>query len=220
MTSPIRVLIADDHAVVRLGLRALLSAAPDIELVGEATDGESALRLCTEVRPQVAVLDLSMPGVDGLEATRRLVRRPEPPKVLILTMHDEEDYLIPALEAGASGYIVKEAASVDLLAAIRAVAGGQTWVRPSAAHVLARGWVRRNAQGELRQAYESLSDREREVFRLTALGHSANRIGEILHVSPKTVETYRRRVSDKIGISDRSDYVKLALELGVLSAEP
>jgi DNA-binding NarL/FixJ family response regulator len=213
----IRVVIADDHAVVRLGLKALLSSAPDIELVGEARDGEELLRLCTEVRPHVVVVDVSMPTVDGLEATRRLVRRPDPPKVLTLTMYEEEEYLIKALEAGASGYVVKEAAGAELLDAIRTVARGQTWVRPSAAHVLARGWVRRSAQGELRAAYDSLSDREREVFRLTAAGHTAAKIGEQLHLSPKTVDTYRRRVNDKLGISERADYVRIALELGVLT---
>jgi DNA-binding NarL/FixJ family response regulator len=216
----IRVIIADDHAVVRLGLRALVGSAPDIELVGEAEDGEQALRLCTSMRPDVVVMDLSMSGMDGLEATRRLIRRPDPPKVLALTMHEEEDYLIPALEAGASGYIVKAAAGSELLEAVRAVARGRTWVRPTAAHVLARGWVKRSAQGDLRTAYDSLSDREREVFRLTAQGHAASRIGEVLHLSPKTVDTYRRRVNDKLRISDRSDYIRIALELGVLAPDP
>jgi DNA-binding NarL/FixJ family response regulator len=216
----IRVVIADDHAVVRLGLRALLAAAPDIDLVGEATDGREALRVCADLRPDVVVMDLTMEGMDGLEATRQLVRRPAPPRVLALTMHEEADYLIPALEAGASGYIVKAAASQELLDAIRAVASGRTWVRPSAAPVLAQGWKRRSAQGELRELYESLSEREREVFRLTAQGHAATRIGDLLHVSPKTVETYRRRVNEKLGISDRSEYVKLALELGVLTSAP
>lgn len=216
----IRVVIADDHDVVRLGLRALLGAAADIELVGEARDGDEVLALCATARPDVVVMDLSMGRTDGLAATRQLVRRPDPPKVLALTMHEEEDYLIPALEAGASGYIVKAAASAELLEAIRAVAAGRTWVRPSAAGVLARGWVRRSAQSELRAAYESLSDREREVFLLTAQGHSATRIGEALHLSPKTVDTYRRRVNDKLQIAERSEYVRLALELGVLTAEP
>jgi len=216
----IRVVIADDHDVVRVGLRALLDGSDGIELVGEAADGEQALRLCTDLRPDVVVMDLSMRGTDGLDAIRKLARRTDPPKVLALTMHDEEDYLIPALEAGANGYIVKAAASSDLLEAIRAVARGQTWVRPSAAHVLARGWAKRSAQGELRSLYDSLSDRERDVFLLTAQGHPASRIGQMLHVSPKTVDTYRRRVNDKLQIDERSDYVRLALELGVLAQNP
>ncbi len=213
----IRVVIADDHAVVRLGLKALLASASDIELVGEARDGEELLQLCTAARPDVVVVDVSMPSMDGLEATRRLVRRPDPPKVLTLTMYDEEEYLIKALEAGASGYVVKEAAGSELLDAIRTVAQGKTWVRPSAAHVLARGWVKRSAQGELRAAYDSLSEREREVFRMTAAGHTAARIGELLHLSPKTVDTYRRRINEKLGIAERADYVRIALELEVLT---
>ena len=216
----IRVVLVDDHAVVRLGLRALLAASSEIEVVGEASDGQEALRLCSDTLPDVVIMDLTMSGMDGLEATRVLLRRPDPPRVLALTMHEEADYLIPALEAGASGYIVKAAASTDLLAAIRAVANGQTWVRPSAAPVLAEGWARRTAQGERRAEFEGLSEREREVFRLTAEGHPARRIGELLYVSPKTVESYRRRVNEKLGISDRSEYVRIALELGILGTKP
>ena len=216
----IRVVIVDDHDVVRLGLRALLATAADVELVGEARAGREALLQCAELAPDVVVMDLSMDDVDGLQVTRQLVRRGNPPKVLALTMHDEEDYLIPALEAGASGYIVKDAASADLLAAIRAVARGETWVRPSAAHVLARGWVRRSAQSELRGQYDSLSERECEVFLHVAKGLSATQIGAELHLSPKTVDTYRRRVNDKLSISQRSDYVRIALELGLLTPDP
>lgn len=216
----IRVLLVDDHAVVRLGLRALLAASSEIEVVGEASDGLEAIRLCTDTKPDVVIMDLTMSGMDGLEATRTLVRRPDPPRILALTMHDESGYLIPALEAGASGYIVKAAASTDLLAAIRAVAEGRTWVRPSAASVLAEGWAKRAAQGELRAVFDALSEREREVFRLTAEGHPARRIGEILYVSPKTVESYRRRVNEKLGTSDRSEYIRIALELGIIGAKP
>jgi DNA-binding NarL/FixJ family response regulator len=218
--SKIRVAIADDHAVVRLGLKALLQSAADIEVAAEASDGEELLRILVGVPIDVVVMDRSMNGMDGLEATRRLLRRQEPPRVLALTMYDEEEYLIRALEAGASGYIVKAAAGAELLDAIRSVAQGNTWVRPSAAAVLARGWKARGEQGEVRVAYDSLSDREREVFRFTAEGHTAQRIGELLHLSPKTVETYRRRVAEKMGITDRSDYVRIAVELGILGGKP
>lgn len=215
----IRVVIADDHAVARLGLRALLGSAVDIEVVGEASDGREALRQCADRKPDVLVIDLSMEGMDGLSAMRELVRRPDPPRILTLTMHEEEDYLIPALEAGANGYIVKSAASTTLLQAVRAVASGETWVRPDAAPILAAGWARRGAQGELRQRYDSLSTREREVFRLVALGHPSSRIGEILHISGKTVDTYRRRINEKLGFSDRPDYVQAALELEIIGGE-
>ncbi len=222
MSTPpsIRVLLVDDHDVVRIGLRALLERAPGIEVVGEASDGEQALARCAELNPDVVVMDLAMGGVDGLSATRQLSRRTQPPRVLALTMHEEEDYLIPALEAGASGYLVKSAASVDLVEAIRAVARGATWVRPSAADVLARGWQRRSARGELRERFDSLSNRERDVFLLTAQGHPASRIGEMLFLSASTVETYRRRVNDKLQIAERADYVRVSLELGVLTREP
>lgn len=219
-TKKLRVVIADDHAVARLGLSALLASADDIELVGEGTDGREALRLCADLSPDVLVIDLSMRGMNGLEAMRELVRRPKPPRVLTLTMHEEEDYLIPALEAGANGYIVKSAASSTLLQAIRAVAAGETWVRPRAASVLAAGFARRSAQGELRTRYATLSEREREVFRLVALGHGSPKIGEILHISGKTVDTYRRRVNDKLEIATRAEYVQAALSLEVLTSQP
>lgn len=216
----IRVVIADDHQLVRLGLRSLLAGASDIELVGEADGGEAALRLCADLTPDVVVLDLSMEGVDGLETMRRLKQRAVVPKILALTMHEEESYLIPALEAGANGYIVKAAASTALLDAIRTVARGDSWVSPTAAPVLAQGWARRAAHQELRSRYDTLSERERQVFLRVARGHSATHIGEQLHVSPKTVDTYRRRVNEKLGTDDRSDYVQIALKLGLLSTDP
>lgn len=216
--SPIRVLLADDHAVVRMGMRSLLDGAPGIEVVGEASDGEAALRQCTDLRPQVVVMDLSMAGTDGLTATRRLLQRPDPPKVLALTMHEEEDYLIPCLEAGMSGYVVKSAASGELIDAIRAVAAGRVWVRPSAAPLLAAGIARRSTSDAAQQRYASLSDREREVFEMLAHGHSATAIAARLHLSPKTVDTYRRRVYEKLGVQSLAETIRLALQLGVLKA--
>lgn len=216
----IRVLIVDDHHLVRLGLKALLGQAEDIELVGEAAGGAEALRLCTDLTPDVVVLDLTMDDIDGLEVMRQLAQRPVTPQILALTMHEEETYLIPALEAGASGYIVKAAASTDLLDAIRTVAKGRSWVSPSAAPVLARGWARRRENQDARARYDTLSERERQVFLRTAQGHSSGSIGEQLHLSPKTVDTYRRRVNEKLGTTDRSDYVRLALQLDLLSSDP
>ncbi len=216
----IRVVIADDHEVYRMGLRALLAGAADVELLGEANSGEAVLQLCARLSPDVVLMDLSMGGMDGLEATRQLLQRPDPPKVLVLTMHEEEDYLIPALEAGVSGYVVKVSASSTLLSAVRAVASGTTWVSPSAAPVLAEGWARRAAQQGARARYDSLSDRERQVFLLTAQGYPASHIGERLHLSPKTVDTYRRRVNDKLQIADKSEYIRLALALDLLSPSP
>lgn len=216
---PIRVVLADDHALVRLGIRTLLGAAPDIKVVGEASDGSQALALCRELTPDVIVMDLSMDGMDGATATRTLVAEGLCTRVLVLTMHDEEEYLIPLLEAGASGYVVKSSVSTELLDAIRTVAAGRTFVRPEAARVLAEGWTRRAATDEARQRFDQLSDRERTVFGLMAQGYSTSQIGERINVSAKTVDTYRRRINEKLGLSERADYVRLALRLGVLTPD-
>ncbi|MBV9880743.1 MAG: response regulator transcription factor [Gemmatirosa sp.] len=216
MTDRVRVLLVDDHAVVRLGLRTLLAAAPDVDVVGEASDGAEALALVERLRPDVVVMDLSMAGMDGAAATRELTRRGATARVLVLTMHEEEDYLVPLLEAGARGYVVKSAVSTELLEAVRTVAHGGTFVRPAAARVLAAAWTRRGTQDDAEARYAALSDREREVFRLTTLGHTPARIGEQLAISAKTVDTYRRRIVDKLAMPDRAEWVRLALRLGIL----
>jgi len=218
----IRVVLADDHDVVRLGLRTLLGASPDVEVVGEATDGAEALARVEACAPDVVIMDLTMKGMDGVAATRELTRRRSPTRVLVLTMHDEEEYLVPALDAGAAGYVVKSSASTDLLRAVRAVARGDTFVRPQAARVLAERWKQRSVEDDARAAerarYESLSARERSVFQLIAEGYSTSQIGERLFISAKTADTYRRRVNEKLGINERAEYVKLALALNLLGA--
>ncbi|MFT3856345.1 MAG: response regulator transcription factor [Aquabacterium sp.] len=214
--APIRILLADDHDVVRLGLRALLDGTGHIEVVGEARDGEQALALYERMRPDVVVMDVSMQGMDGVTATRELVRRHVDPRVLALTMHDEEAYLVPLLEAGAMGYVVKSAASSQLLDAVQTVAAGRRFVRAEAAHVLADALVQRPSRDPLLAQHAALSDRERAVFLHVAQGHSASEIGERLHISAKTVDTYRRRINDKLDIATRADYVRLALRLKLL----
>jgi DNA-binding NarL/FixJ family response regulator len=219
VTSPpehVRVLLVDDHAVVRLGLRTLLSAASDVDVVGEAANGQEALTQVEALNPDVVVMDLSMPEMDGAEATRELTRRGGNARVLVLTMHEEEDYLVPLLRAGARGYVVKSAVSTELLEAVRTVAGGGMFVRPSAARVLAEAVTRGGAHDETDARYATLSDREREVFRLTALGYVPARIAEQLFISAKTVDTYRRRIADKLDMTDRAEWVRLALRLGIL----
>jgi DNA-binding NarL/FixJ family response regulator len=217
----IRVVLADDHAMVRSGLRAVLAADPTIEVVGEAANGREALALTERLAPDVVVMDLTMPEVDGVEATKAIVAQAGKsgggPRVLVLTMHAEEDYLVPLLEAGAAGYLVKSAADRDLVEAVRAVARGEVDVRPQAASVLARDVRRKDERASERARFERLTERERDVLRLTAEGYTAPEIGEKLFISPKTVDTYKQRINEKLGVSHRSDYVKLALRLGLLS---
>ena len=214
----IRVILADDHLVVRAGLKALLGATKDIEVVGEATNGRDAIALIERVAPHVAVLDLDMPQMDGLAATKQLVTSHSATRVLILTMHTEDEYLVNLLEAGAAGYLVKNAADRELADAIRAVASGDVYVQPTASLALARAMSRKSEHAEERERYQALSERERDVLVLVAGGYSASEIGEKLFISPKTVETYKQRISEKLGLSHRADYVQLCLRLGLLQA--
>jgi DNA-binding NarL/FixJ family response regulator len=215
----IRVVLADDHAIVRAGLKAILGAARDIAVVGEASNGRDAVALATRFRPHVVVMDLTMGEMDGIAATRLIVATENAPRVLVLTMHPEDEYLVPLLEAGASGYLVKSAADRDLVDAVRAVARGDLYVRPSAARVLARELKKKEEAASDRSRYEKLTERERDVLKMTAEGYSAPEIGEKLHISPKTVDTYKQRVNEKLGLAHRPDYVQFALRIGILAAE-
>jgi DNA-binding NarL/FixJ family response regulator len=161
-------------------------------------------------------MDLSMADMDGLAATKEINTEANPPRVLVLTMHAEEEYLVPLLEAGAAGYLVKSAADRELIDAVRQVARGEVYVQPSAARVLARGLKRKDEHADERSRFEKLTDRERDVMRLIAEGYTAPEIGEKLFISPKTVDTYKQRINEKLGLSHRADYVKLALRLGLL----
>jgi two-component system, NarL family, response regulator NreC len=213
----IRVILADDHAVVRAGLRAVLGAAKDIEVIGEAKNGRDAVAMTERFQPDVIVMDLDMPDTDGLTATKEIVAKGVASRVLVLTMHLEEDYLVPLIEAGAAGYLVKSAADRDLVDAVRAVAHGDVYVRPAAARVLARNLTKKDPVTMDRERFEKLTQRERDVLRYVAQGYSAPEIGERLFISPKTVDTYKQRIQEKLGLAHRSDYVQLALRLGILS---
>jgi DNA-binding NarL/FixJ family response regulator len=214
----IRVVLVDDHAIVRTGLKAVLADAGDIEVVGEASGGNEAIALMRNVAADVAVMDLSMSDGDGLAATAALTAGGAGPRVLVLTMHAEEAYLEAVLEAGATGYLGKATADRDLVEAVRAVARGEIYVQPTAARVLAQGARRREERATERARYERLTDRERSVMRLIAEGYTAPEIGEQLAISPKTVDTYKQRINDKLGLAHRADYVRLALKLGLLQA--
>ena len=213
----IRVVLVDDHAIVRSGLKAVLGSARDIEVVGEANDGREALAQIERLKPDVVVMDLTMGEMDGITATKALAEREDAPRVLVLTMHAEEEYLLPVLEAGAAGYLVKSAADRELIEAVRTIARGELYVSPSAGRVLARGIRRKDEHAELRARYEKLTDREQAVLRLVAAGYTAPEIGEQLFISPKTVDTYKQRVNEKLGLQHRNDYVTVALKLGLLA---
>jgi DNA-binding NarL/FixJ family response regulator len=214
----IRVLLVDDHMLLRAGLRMLLGAESDLEVVGEAASGEEGVRLAAELRPDVVLMDLSMPGIGGLEATRQIAASGVGARVLVLTVHAESEYLMPVLEAGGSGYVTKHSADRELVDAIRVVARGDVFLYPSAARVLTQTLrAPRRAEAE-DDPVRVLSPREREVLTLTAEGYSSTEIGERLGLSHKTVETYRQRLMDKLELRHRSELVRFALSRGLLSA--
>lgn len=214
----IRLLLADDHGIVRAGLRALLDAQPDMSVVGEAADGATAVELTRVHRPSIVVADLSMPG-GGLETIREITALGLPTRVLVLTVHAEERYLLPVLEAGGSGYVRKSSAHTDLLDAVRTVARGEVFLDPAATKTLLRGYLGRVRSGDELDLGEVLSEREREVVKLTAEGHTAQQSADILSLSPKTVETYRHRAMQKLGLTNRAELVRYALRAGLLGAE-
>jgi DNA-binding NarL/FixJ family response regulator len=212
----IRVLLADDHPVVRLGLGALLASEPDMEVVGHAGNGLEAVALNEQLKPDVVVMDISMPEMDGLEATRR-IRAAGETQVLILTVHAQERYLFPVLKAGAAGYVLKSTVDQELVNAIRTVAQGGAFLYPSATRMVLEDYLSQRHRGEAEDSYEQLSEREREVLKLIALGHTAGEIADKLTLSPKSVETYRTRIMQKLNLHTRSALVQYALSRGLLS---
>ena len=214
----IKVILADDHAVVRAGVKAVLGSAKDIQVIGEASNGKEAIALAERVDPDVIVMDLSMGEMDGITATQAMVEKKLRGKILILTMHAEDAYLVKVLEAGASGYLVKSAADRELVDAVRALAHGDMYMQPTAARALAQGIKRKGEHADEREKYERLTERERDVLRYVAGGFSAPEIGEKLFISPKTVDTYKQRINEKLGLAHRSDYVACALKLGLLQS--
>ncbi|MGH7632978.1 MAG: response regulator [Gemmatimonadaceae bacterium] len=214
----IRVVVADDHAVVRSGLKAVLGSARDIEIVAEAGSGREAIAAVNRFHPDVVLMDLTMADTDGLTATKTITEEGSGTRVLVLTMHTEEEYLVQVLQAGAAGYVEKSAADRELLDAVRTVARGDMYVQPSAARVLARGITKKDPNADDRARRQRLTEREQEVLKLVAQGHTAPEIGEMLFISRKTVDTYKQRINEKLGLQHRADYVKLALKLGLLSS--
>jgi DNA-binding NarL/FixJ family response regulator len=206
----LKVLIADDHGIVRSGVKLLLDRQPDIQVVGEAEDGVDAVAKAIALRPDVAVLDVSMPRMTGLQATHEIKQQAPDTQVLILSMHDDERYLFEALRAGAAGYVLKQAADQDLVDAVRAAGRGEPFLTASAQQTLIRDFLDRGGQPV------ELTPREQEVVKLIAEAHTNKEIAEILHLSEKTVESHRARVLQKLGMRDRVELVRYAIRQGLV----
>lgn len=214
----IRVLLADDHGVLRAGLRALINAEPDMEVIGEAANGREALEQSRAVRPDVVVMDISMPVMDGLEATRLIHQEGLAGQIIMLTVHAEEEYLFQTLRAGGSGYVLKSAADTDLMEAIRKAYRGEVFLYPSAVKKLLGAYLKGLSTGEQAAPDEErLTVREKEVLKLTAEGYTNQEIAQRLVISPKTVDTYRQRIMEKLHLHHRSQLVRYALRTGLLT---
>ena len=219
-THKIRVMIADDHAILRAGLKMLVDAQADMEVVSEAADGEKAVQTARETRPEVALLDLTMPRVGGMKALQEMARDCRETRVLVLTMHDDPAYLRSALAAGASGYLLKRAVDAELLAAIRAVHRGGIFVDPRLANILVQDVLtKKSASAESKRPANILSQRELQVLRLVARGYSSAEIAKQIFVGVKTIETYRSRFAEKLGLRTRSDVIRYAVQMGLLTPE-
>lgn len=214
----IRVLLADDHRIVLQGLRSLLEQEPDIKVVGEAQNGRRTVELVGELGPDVVIMDLTMPGMNGIEATRRIRTDHPEVKVLALSMHSDKGFVDSVLDAGASGYLLKDCAFDELAQAIRLVVTGDMYLSPGVAKTVVKGYVRQLRQGD-RSALSSLSPREREVLQLTAEGKSAREIASLLGLSVKTVETQRRRIMQKLDVHSVAGLTKRAIREGLTSLE-
>jgi two-component system response regulator NreC len=211
----IRILIADDHGVLRAGLRALLRAEPDLKVVGEAADGNAVLRLAHELRPDIVLLDVSMPGLGGIETTTRLRRLLPEARILILTIHEDEGLLREAIRAGAAGYIIKRAAESELINAIHVVWRGDIYIHPSLNRALLRDLS--PVQAPDTPSVESLTPREVDVLRLIARGYTSRQIAEVLNISVRTVEGHRANLTNKLSLHSRVDLVNYAEEHGLLN---
>jgi two-component system response regulator NreC len=218
-SDPIRVLLAEDHSVVRTGLQLIIGNEKDMTVVGEAEDGLQAIQKAHELRPDVVVMDMTMPGLGGLEATRQIKRDLPDIHILFLTIHDNEEYFFQAVQAGADGYVTKSSPAWEVLTAIRTVHTGDCYLNPSVTKMLVGDYLERVKRGGKRDPYEALSDREREILHLIATGHSNREIGEVLNISEHTVHNHRARLMEKLGVHDRLELLKYAIRRGIISVD-
>lgn len=214
----IRVLLADDHAIVRQGVKMILTNEPDIEVVGEAEDGLQAVDMAKTLKPDVAVLDISMPGINGIEATRQIKAAVPNVQTLALTMHDDDTYVFQLLKAGGSGYVLKRAAATDLVQAIHAARRGDAFLYPSVAKAVVTDYLKRLEGGEGRASYDGLTEREREILTLVAEGATNQEISQKLYISVKTVQTHRTHIMEKLNLHDRTMLVRYAIRKGLIEA--
>lgn len=212
----IRILICDDHTILRDGIKLLLNSQPDLEVVGEAVDGRDAVEKAHLLKPDVILMDIGMPGLNGLEATKH-IRRDEPDaRVLVLTMYESDEYIAQMLEAGAVGYVLKKVAGSELVYAIHSIFQGGTFLYPSITKRLVEDYLRRVEQGEERDSFSSLTDREREVLQLIAEGHTNKEIADLLSLSSRTVQNHRAHIMEKLGMHDRGELIKYAIQKGII----
>ena len=212
-----RVLLADDHGIVRRGMRALLDSEPDIEVAAEAADGREALSLALDVKPDVAVIDIAMPLLNGIDVTAQAVRQLPKLKTIILSMHADETYVLRALMAGAKGYLLKEATEEDLVPAIRAVAAGKSYFSPAISKILLEDYVRNLQQRGLEDSYNLLTEREREVLQLLAEGRTNKEVATLLDIGLSTVESHRANFMQKLNLHNTAEIVLYAVRKGIIS---
>ena len=214
-----RIILADDHAIVRHGLIRLLEQETDIEVVAETEDGHSTVERARELTPDIIIMDIGMPNLNGIDATRQILRESSRTRILALSMHSSKNFVIEMLKAGASGYLLKECAPEELMTAIKVIMTGKTYLSPSITDVVVENYVRYSSKGES-TAFSVLSQREREVLQLLVEGKTTKQVAKRLHISPKTVEGHRLRIMDKLNIDNIAQLTKYAIQEGLTSPEP
>ena len=213
----IRVLLAEDHTIVRQGLRSILDGREGIQVVGEAKDGREAVEKAQQLQPDIVLMDLSMPPLSGLEATRQIKSQCPQIEVLVLTMHADEEYVLQILQAGASGYLLKQSAVGELVTAIQAVYQGDSYLSPAISRKVVDGYVRQAREQSQVDPYEQLTDREREVLHLIAEGRSTQEIADLLFISPKTVRGHRSSLTEKLGLHSNAELTRYAIRKGIVA---